>query len=96
MKKLLEKKSVLYVLLAIGLCFLTGCAAGPNTVAHTVNHAGEIAGFWSGIWHGLIVPATFVISLFTDSVQIYEVHNNGPWYNFGFIAGLILIYDLIF
>lgn len=29
-----------------------------------------------------------MISLFTDTVNLYEVHNNGNWYDFGFILGL--------
>lgn len=28
-----------------------------------------------------------MISLFTDRVNIYDVHNNGNWYNFGFVLG---------
>ena len=46
-----------------------------------------VAGFWLGIWHGLISPITFVISLFTHGVRLYEIHNNGSWYNFGFVIG---------
>lgn len=30
-----------------------------------------------GLWHGIIIPATFVISLFNDNVSIHDVHNNG-------------------
>lgn len=64
---------------------LTACAAGPNpAVAHTAQNAG----FWLGLWHGLITPITFVISLFTDHVNIYEVHNDGNWYDFGYVLGL--------
>jgi hypothetical protein len=54
-------------------------------VAHTTQNAG----FWLGLWHGLITPVTFVISLFTDHVNIYEVHNNGNWYDFGYVLGLM-------
>ena len=46
-----------------------------------------MAGFWLGLWHGIIVPITFIISLFSDTVGIYEVHNNGGWYDFGFVIG---------
>jgi hypothetical protein len=49
------------------------------------------AGFWLGLWHGIISPVTFVISLFTRSVEMYEVHNNGGWYNFGFLLGVSII-----
>jgi hypothetical protein len=65
---------------------ITSCAPGPN-VAEGVVQGGEIAGFWLGLWHGVIAPITFVISLFSDTVNVYEIHNNGNWYNFGFVLG---------
>ena len=46
------------------------------------------AGFWAGLWHGIIVPFTFLISLFNPNIGIYEINNNGRWYNFGFILGI--------
>ena len=46
------------------------------------------AGFWLGLWHGVITPITFVVSLFTDDVSIYEVRNSGNWYDFGFVLGI--------
>ncbi len=52
----------------------------------------DAAGFWSGLWHGIIVPVTFVISLFNDRVSIYEVNNRGGWYDFGFVLGVITIF----
>jgi hypothetical protein len=27
-----------------------------------------------------------------DNVNIYEVHNNGNWYNFGFMFGLSIVF----
>ena len=72
------------VLLVVVLV-LGACAAGPNA---DVSAGG--AGFWLGLWHGIILPVTFVISLFTDSVTIYEVVNDGNWYDFGFVLGLAL------
>ena len=67
---------------------LAACAPGGNDVANTVAQGGDLAGFWHGLWQGFISPFTFVISLFTDSVGIYEVHNNGGWYDFGFMIGV--------
>ena len=71
------------VLLAV---FLSGCAPGANPMANTPGTHG-VAGFWLGLWHGAICVVTFVISLFDRHVHVYEVHNNGGWYNFGFILG---------
>ena len=83
------------VLLTTGLALgaallLASCAAGPNTAVDTAGPDGDVAGFWLGLWHGLIVVVTFVVSLFTDSVSVYEVHNDGGWYDFGFLLGLLI------
>ena len=80
----------------VGLIFVAGlllvsCAAGPNALAHSAGADGKIAGFWLGLWHGFICPVTFIISLFSDKVHFYEVHNNGGWYNFGFVLGACMI-----
>jgi len=71
--------------LVVVVLALAACAAGPNTAAAV--DAPHVAGFWLGLWHGAISPITFVVSLFTSDVNIYEVHNNGGWYNFGFMFG---------
>ena len=46
------------------------------------------AGFWAGFWHGIIVPITFIVSIFNPNVRIYETSNRGRLYDFGFILGL--------
>lgn len=66
---------------------LLSCAPGPNTAEKTADMEGKTAGFWLGLWHGLISPITFIVSVFSSRVDIYEVHNNGSWYNFGFVLG---------
>ena len=45
------------------------------------------AGFWAGLWHGFICVFTFIIGLFSDKVNLYEVNNSGNWYDFGFLLG---------
>ena len=59
--------------------------AGPNSRFNLPD--AKPAGFWAGFWHGMIVPITFVVSLFKPGVGIYETNNNGGWYNLGFILG---------
>ncbi|MCK5258513.1 MAG: hypothetical protein KAJ69_03255, partial [Thermoplasmatales archaeon] len=44
----------------------------------------------AGIWHGLIIVITFIISLFTNEVGLYEVSNTGWSYNLGFLIGLMI------
>ncbi len=53
----------------------------------------EPAGFWAGLWHGFISLITFIISLFNDKVDIYEVNNAGKLYNLGFIIGIFCFYS---
>lgn len=65
-------------------------AVGRNELEYSANEKGEIAGFWRGLWHGFIAPFAFIASLFKENVGIYEGHNNGKWYNFGFILGLMI------
>ncbi|NQT96565.1 MAG: hypothetical protein HQ562_02370 [Candidatus Marinimicrobia bacterium] len=85
------KKLIIFLILFCVLLTLTACAAGPNDL---VNSAGTstVASFWKGLWHGFISMFTFIISLFKNNVNIYEVHNNGGWYNFGFILGVMCFY----
>jgi hypothetical protein len=68
------------------LALLLSCA-GPNDLA---GHPGA-AGFWRGLLHGILAPITFLISLFTDKVSMYEVHNAGGWYDFGFLVGICAV-----
>ena len=69
------------------LLVLGACAAGPNVTANPGGY-----GFWWGLWQGMILPFSFIVSLFTDTVSIYEVDNNGNWYDFGFVLGLTFPY----
>ena len=79
------------LIIAVVLLF-AGCAAGPNTMKNSENQEGEVAGFFQGLWHGVISPVAFIVSLFNEKVNIYEVRNNGGWYNFGFILGVMIIF----
>ena len=87
----MKKKHVIFLLIIIAVV-LASCAAGPNSMKGLENSEGKAAGFLMGLWHGFISLFTFIISLFSDKVNVYEVCNNGGWYNFGFILGLSAFY----
>jgi len=76
------------VLVLLLLSILAGCAPTANPFKRMANEHGEIAGFWLGLWQGFIAPVVFVVSLFRSNLNVYEVHNTGPWYNFGYLFGL--------
>lgn len=86
------KKAVVWIAIVLALVVLASCAPGSNDLANSMDKEGITAGFWRGLWHGFIAPVTFIISLFNHNVQMYEVHNNGGWYNFGFILGAMTIF----
>lgn len=83
------KRIALVLLLVVVLMTVASCAPGPNPAAGSGE---DVAGFWQGLWHGAIALITFVISLFNSNVSIYEVSNNGGWYNFGYLLGIMLFW----
>ena len=82
----LRRRTVLAgVIAALGL-LLAACAPAANTFAESVAQPG----FWPGLWHGFICPISFLVSLFDDHVGVYAVRNNGHWYDFGFVLGIVI------
>ncbi|MGQ0570144.1 MAG: hypothetical protein ACT4P5_11580 [Armatimonadota bacterium] len=75
---------VIVVVAALALVALFRWLPGPGPDSRT---SPDRAGFLNGLWHGIILPFTMLANLFTDSVSIYEVHNDGRWYNLGFFLG---------
>ncbi|MCD4665476.1 MAG: hypothetical protein K8R68_09395 [Bacteroidales bacterium] len=80
-----SKKVIVFLGLVLLLLIVAGCAPKNEMFIS------EPAGFWAGLWHGLICGVTFIISLFTDTVSMYEVNNTGRWYDFGFLLGAIIV-----
>jgi hypothetical protein len=72
--------------MSLPACLHNACVATQD--AHTV--AANAPGFWQGLWHGLIFPLAWVVSLFTNTVAVYAVPNDGGWYNFGYFLGIVV------
>jgi len=87
MKKMLKIIAVVMLILLV-----VSCTAGVNQMEDKPDKDGKIAGFWRGLWNGFIILFSFIISLFNDNVTIYEVHNSGGWYNFGFLLGIMCFF----
>ena len=84
----ISKKIMIIALITASVLLIGSCAAGPNPNKNiSVEQDGKPAGFFLGLWHGFISLFTFIGSLFSSKVNIYETFNNGGWYNFGFILG---------
>jgi hypothetical protein len=76
-----RKLSIILLCMCILIMVTSSCAPGNTRFDE------KPAGFWAGLWHGLICWITFIISLFSKSVEMYEINNSGGWYNFGFLLG---------
>jgi uncharacterized membrane protein HdeD (DUF308 family) len=82
-------KNLKIVFVLAFVLILSGCASTID-VGNCLPE--KIYGFWWGLLHGFISFFTFIISLFKDEVAIYAVNNNGGWYDFGFILGIMCFY----
>lgn len=74
-----------FVLVAMSLT-VAACVAKQSLSA--VNPAAP--GFLEGVWHGFIFPVAWIVSLFTDQIAVYQVPNNGGWYDFGYFLGIVV------
>jgi hypothetical protein len=68
---------------------------GPNPLVNQTDAQGRVARAVAGLWHGFIAPITLVLSFFNSDVQMYEVHNAGSEYNFGFFLGEAFVFVLL-
>jgi hypothetical protein len=83
------KKTIRFIpvlIIVVLALVITSCAPGNE------KFDADPAGFWAGLWHGFISLVTFIISLFNDKVNIYEISNSGWAYNLGFILGVMIFY----
>lgn len=79
--------------LALALLVLVAVLAACAPANTEVSHAAGSPGFWPGLWHGPISPVTLVVSLVDDHVGIYAVHNDGGWYDVGFMVGVSTVFS---
>jgi hypothetical protein len=73
-------------ILLVGLLLILVASCAPGNARYSID-TGHPANFWAGLWHGLIIVITFIVSLFTKEVGVYEPNNVGWAYNLGFILG---------
>ena len=80
----MNSQKLICLLLLIALITFAGCIPGDGK--HTVE---KPAGFFWGIWHGWIAPISLIWHLFDSDIRLYEPHNTGWWYDFGFYIAVI-------
>jgi len=81
----MNNRFLYFTLLIAGVLFLSSCATQP--VDPVVGHPG----FLHGLLHGFIIFFSFIASLFTD-FEIYAFPNNGGWYDFGYLLGVMMFF----
>jgi len=79
-----NKKLVYGIIFFASIIAITSCMPGGG-----VNNMNDPAGFLMGIWHGWIAPISLIMGLFNPEIRIYEIHNTGWWYDFGFYMAII-------
>jgi hypothetical protein len=73
------------VFVAVGIYIVIYHVGMPT---RDIDLSGAPANFWLGLWQGLIVFLSFIASWFDNNIVLYQVHNNGFWYNLGYIIAL--------
>jgi hypothetical protein len=83
-------KRIFTIMLVILLAIFTVSCADVAHVTFT-NPNEHVYGFWGGTWHGMTMFPSFIGSLIWDDIAVYAVHNNGGWYDFGFVGGFFIM-----
>lgn len=79
------KKAIPYIFLLIAAVGFAGCAT------QSLERIVDPPGFLFGLLHGFIILFSFIGSLFMD-ISIYAFPNNGGWYDFGFLLGVMIFF----
>lgn len=77
----MKNKTITSLLVVLSTLLLSSCADSAYILS------ADIPGFFHGIWHGMILPISFIVSLFDHDVAVYAISNSGHWYDFGFFIG---------
>jgi len=90
----LKRVMITMFILVVTLLFFSSCA-DVSHVHQCLPPVEHTYGFWGGAWHGTIAPLSFIGELFSDDIAIYAINNNGKWYDFGYVIGLVGAIKLI-
>ncbi len=84
----INNKKIVFALCAAAI-LLAACAT-PNPLRNVpLEQTNQVYGFLSGLWDGVTAIFAFIGNLFDNGrYGIYQVHNNGNWYDFGYLLGI--------
>jgi len=77
-----------YFILFLILIFIIFTNSFSSSISFHQTSEIKSSGFFNGFIDGLILLFSFLLSLFNNDVVIYEIYNNGGWYDFGFLLGI--------
>jgi hypothetical protein len=80
----MKKNVLLFVVITFLSLILLSCTPGGGA-----SGPDDPAGFFMGIWHGWIAPLSLILGFFNPEIRLYEIHNTGWWYDFGFYMAII-------
>lgn len=89
------KRVMLIAFAIITTVVLMSSCADVSHVKQCLPEVERTYGFWGGAWHGTVAPLAFIGELFSDDIAIYAINNNGRWYDFGYVLGLVGAFKLI-
>jgi hypothetical protein len=91
MDERIRKFIPLFVLIGLAIVAVAIYVIVYHVGMPTRDLSGAPANFWLGLWQGLIVFLSFIASWFDNNIVLYQVNNNGFWYNLGYVIGLIVL-----
>ena len=86
----MKKKIVVLAVIGFVLILMMAACSTPNPLKNVpLEKTGKVYGFLDGLGNGVTAVFAFIGNIFEDSrYNIYQVHNNGGWYNFGYLIGV--------
>jgi len=90
MEQKMRKFIPLFVLVGLALVAAAIYIIVYHVGMPTRDLSGAPANFWWGLWQGLIIVLSFIASWFDNNIVLYQVHNNGFWYNLGYIIAIFI------
>ena len=88
MEQKMRKFIPLFVLVGLALVAAAIYIIVYHVGMPTRDLSGAPANFWWGLWQGLIIILSFIASWFDNNIVLYQVNNNGFWYNLGYLIAL--------